>query len=55
MDGLSHLKSMSNRKSNQLSCLQALPANTRWLVAIISQGSIGVQNFSEGGGPAYCL
>ena len=31
---VSHLKSMSNSKSNQLSCWQALSANTRWLVAI---------------------
>ena len=36
MGGVCHLKSMSNRKSNQLSCWQALPAKTRWLVAIIS-------------------
>ena len=33
-------KSMSNRKSNQLSCLQPSAANTRWLVPMIPAHSL---------------
>ena len=40
--GVCHLKSMSNRKSNQLSCLQASPANTHRLVGCYDKDSNSV-------------
>ena len=37
-------KSMSNRKSNQLSCWQPSAANTHWLVAITFPALVIVEN-----------
>ena len=53
MGGVCHLKkNMSNRKSNQLSCWQASPANTRWVGCyydLISKLRIGLKSLLRQG------